>query len=386
MKPKTNKTKKTSEKRVKIPLDVQLKLWVLSAGRCEFPGCNKSLLKDGLTLKEDKYGHIAHIIADSENGPRGHATLSKELCSDFSNLMLLCTTHHRLIDGKNKGDYSVELLRLYKIRHEERIRVQTEIQDDHTTTVLRFMSKIGTQPIAIPIAQAYKAIYPNYPADEKGIVIDLTNITLDHDKSYWELTAKQINSEVEKHFSVGNNDRKVNHVSVFALGSIPLLIQLGYAIGNIVPMDIYQRHRDTQDWIWKSSARENFSYKIKHSGNKDAKDVSLVLSLSGKILESEIEHTVDSNFSKYEIYIDNPRVDFLQASAQLEQFREVYRKLITEIREAHGQDSRIHLFPAIPAPIAVLIGKELLRRIDPEIIVYQKDSTDGKFKSALTIK
>ena len=300
--------------------------------------------------------------------------------------MLLCTTHHRLIDGRNKADYPVELLRLYKARHEERIKIQTEIQDDQTTTVLRFMSNIGAQPIAIPVAQAYKAIYPHYPADEKGITIDLTNIKLDHDAAYWATTTKQIKIEVEKHFSSDNTNKRIGHLSVFALGSIPLLIQLGYSIGNIVPMNIYQRHRDTQDWTWKSASPKDFDFKVSKSDKGKTKDVALILSLSGKILNEEIEHIVDSKFGKYEIYIDNPRVDFLQASSQLEQFRSIYRSTITEIREKHGHDITIHLFPAIPAPIAILCGKELFHSIDPEIIIYQKDKTDGKFKSAISIK
>lgn len=382
---KANFKKKSN--RLKIPIQTQLKLWVLTAGRCQFPGCNKSLLKDNLTLKEDNYAHIAHIIADSEIGPRGHTTLSKELCNDFSNLMLLCTTHHKLIDGKNKADYPVELLRLYKARHEERVRVQTEIQDDHTTTVLRFISKIGTQPIAIPIAQAYKAIYPNYSADEKGVTIDLTNIKLDDDSAYWKLMSKQISIEVQKCFSEGNDHKKITHVSVFALASIPLLIKLGYEIGNIVPMDIYQRHRDTQDWTWKSQAPENFNYKINKINKTDTKDVAVLLSLSGKIQNNEVNHILGySKFAKYEITIENPRLDFLQASRQLEQFRVIYRNTITEIREKYGHNCRIHLFPAIPAPIAILCGKELLHGADPEVIVYQKNQEEGKFTSSLVIK
>ncbi len=377
---------KSKKPRLKIPLDTQLKLWVLSAGRCEFPGCNKSLLKDGLTLKEDKFGHIAHIIADSENGPRGHATLSQQLSKDFSNLMLLCTTHHRLIDGKNKADYPIELLRLYKARHEERIRVQTEIQDDQTTTVLRFMSKIGTQPINISVAQAYKAIYPNYPADEKGITIDLTNIKLDDSSEYWKMMAKQINSEVDKHFTTGNDNKNISHLSVFGIAPIPLLIQLGHSLGNIIPMDIYQRHRDTQDWMWKSKSPDGFKYNIKKTIINKSTDISLVLSLSGKIHDNEISHIVNNKFTIYEITVDEPRIDFLHATEQLEQFRKIYRDVITEIREKFGDKSKIHIFPAIPIPIAIICGKELLHKIDPEVIVYQKEQATGKFNSTLSIK
>jgi hypothetical protein len=40
--------------RPKISDDVKLKLWVFSGGRCEFPGCNKPVWRDGLTLKDEQ--------------------------------------------------------------------------------------------------------------------------------------------------------------------------------------------------------------------------------------------------------------------------------------------------------------------------------------------
>src|SRR3989338_11489986 len=97
-------------KRPPIPVSVQLKLWVKSAGRCEFLGCNKPLWKDGLTIKEDNYSHIAHIVAWTPGGPRGDEILSPKLAKDFLNLMLVCFDHSKLLDGKNKLDFSVDLL------------------------------------------------------------------------------------------------------------------------------------------------------------------------------------------------------------------------------------------------------------------------------------
>lgn len=371
--------------REKIPPATQLKLWVVTAGRCEFPGCNKFLLTENLTLKEDNYSNIAHIVPVSEKFPRGHPLLSKELATDFSNLMLLCPTHHKLIDGKNSDDYPVELLRQYKVRHEERIKVQTEIQEDHTTTILRFMAKIGDQQITIPIAQANKAIIPNYPSDEKGITIDLTNIDISDDDSYWKLMMNQTQTELSKHFATGNNNKKINHVSIFAIGPIPLLIYLGYCLGNVVPSDIYQRHRDSQDWTWKSNSPDNFNFHLEKSGSDKLKEIALVLSLSGKIHSNEVSEATDKKLKIYEITIDNPGLDFLKTNNQVEKFRSIYRQTITEIREKFGNDTTIHLFPAIPSPLALVCGKELLQKVDPTIIVYQKNQIDNKFSPKLTL-
>jgi len=109
--------------------------------------------------------------------------------------------------------------------------------------------------------------------------------------------------------------------------------------------------------------------------------------LSGKIHDEEMDHVLDhTQFAKYEITIETPRLDFLQASEQLEQFRTIYRNVITEIREKYGHNCHIHLFPAIPVPIAIACGKELLRGVDPEVIIYQRAQVDRKFTSVLVLK
>src|SRR5699024_12164147 len=101
-----------------------------SAGRCEYEGCNEPLWQDSLTLAQMNTAYIAHIIADSPNGPRGHETLSKELAADIGNLMLMCDKHHRLIDREGLDDHPVGILRDMKRKHEERIEVVTSITDD----------------------------------------------------------------------------------------------------------------------------------------------------------------------------------------------------------------------------------------------------------------
>ncbi len=85
---KKQRTLKT--KRTKIPEWTKLKLWVLSGGRCEFSGCNNYIWRDGLTLQEDNFAEMAHIIAQSSDGPRGNKKLSLHQAIDFENLIMLC--------------------------------------------------------------------------------------------------------------------------------------------------------------------------------------------------------------------------------------------------------------------------------------------------------
>ena len=63
-----------------IPVKVRRNLWFSAHGRCEL--CNKPLYRDGLTMQDVNLSEYAHIIADSENGPRGDRILSRQLAQD----------------------------------------------------------------------------------------------------------------------------------------------------------------------------------------------------------------------------------------------------------------------------------------------------------------
>lgn len=372
--------------RKKIPDNVKLKLWAASGGRCEFPGCNKQVWSDELTLKCDNFAHMAHIVAASSNGPRGDQDLSSQLDTDFSNLMLVCLTHSKLVDGENKNDFNIEYLQKYKKEHEERIEMQTSVSPDMKTTVVRFVTNIRERKMTIPTSQAYEAILPRFPSDSKGVSLDFTNLPGSGDESHWNNFAQNITTQVQQGFAPGNDHSNINHLSIFAIGPIPLLMHLGNRIGGSTSVDIYQKHRDVDDWKWKDEPDSGATdYLVSRSdveilGTK----VALILSLSGKIHVSEVDKVLP-NTPRYEIAIPIPDRDYLQYRSQLEKFAKVYRQLLMEIREKHGSDCEIHLFPAVPVSVAVTCGKELLPKVDPKIHVYDFDNERGGFISTLTI-
>lgn len=373
------------QERPKIPDEVKLKLWVLSGGRCEFPGCNKYAWQDGLTLKEDNFAHMAHMVAVSPDGPRGDAELSPEGATDFNNLLLLCLTHSKLIDGKNRTEYSLEDLQRYKKEHEDRIRRQTALQPEMTTTVLRFMANIGDRAVKVGLAQAHNAILPRFPSDDRGILLDYTTRAGRGASDYWSSFATDIGMHVGQGLAAGNDRPRPDHISVFALGPIPVLMQLGQSIGNTISADIYQRHRDTENWNWKPEEEDAFQYQLSESDGKDEKNIAVVLSLSGKIHDEEFLKLFSTLPYVYKIEISEPNPGFLSRKSRLDKFRDAYRILLSKIRDKHGGGATIHLFPAIPAPVAVVCGRELLPKSDPKLIVYDNEKDKGGFVATLTI-
>src|SRR5215831_10466281 len=74
-------------------------LWSRAAGRCSI--CRIVLTHDSLHRSESyPVGEQAHIVAESENGPRGQSILLPEERDSYFNLILLCPTHHREIDTR----------------------------------------------------------------------------------------------------------------------------------------------------------------------------------------------------------------------------------------------------------------------------------------------
>jgi len=156
-----------------IPHKIVLKLWVRSGGRCQFQGCNKPLWRDEHTQRQMNQAYIAHIIADSPDGPRGDSILSPKLAKDFNNLMLLCPTHHKLVDD-NPIIYPTELLQKYKQEHENRIEHLTSIKEDVKTHLLLFIDNIGKRKPYINFDDVCNSVIPRYPAESKFIEIDLS--------------------------------------------------------------------------------------------------------------------------------------------------------------------------------------------------------------------
>ena len=66
-------------------------------------------------------GEVAHIVGERRQGPRGDSDLDEAARNRVENLILLCPTHHTLIDVQPRT-YSVSVLRQLKQDHEQSVR------------------------------------------------------------------------------------------------------------------------------------------------------------------------------------------------------------------------------------------------------------------------
>lgn len=376
-------------KRKSIPEAIKLQLWVKSAGRCEFKGCNTPVWYNGLTLSEGNFAEVAHIIGSSQDGPRGTEE-SEGLQKDFSNLMLLCQRCHKEIDDHSEK-YPIQLLRLWKQEHEDRIEIQTSYPEDiHKSTVLLFSVNIGDRTVPINHEAVRNAMFPKFPTDQKGIKIEKSDFDRLGTPEQWQTFAEtQIKRKILRYLDEGVDDIKIKHLSVFGIAPMPLLMYLGKCIGDTLPTDIYQSHRNIENtsrtWSWQENTRGESSYNVSCEQQGKSEIVLLKLAISDTIGIDKYDKLVSDNCSIYQITIADPSPHFLNSKKQLEIFSYEYRKLLNQIQAEHGKKCKIIILPAVPVSIAIECGRIILPTKDPSIYVCEYDGDKGEFQNVLTL-
>ncbi|MER7196702.1 hypothetical protein CG723_41025 [Streptomyces sp. CB01635] len=109
----------TAAKRLTIDSKVLRELYLLSGNECAWPGCTVPLAPD----EGGMLGEIAHIRAAESGGARFDPGMTNNERRAFTNLVLLCPTHHTLIDhvgSRHRFDWAC--LEDVKHRHESRFR------------------------------------------------------------------------------------------------------------------------------------------------------------------------------------------------------------------------------------------------------------------------
>lgn len=116
-----------SEKSIKI-------LWSAAGGRCAFPDCWERLCyHEAEGVAPYTLGEMAHICGDKPGANRHDPAQTPQERDDYQNLILLCPTHHRLIDRQeNEEVYTEAVLRSMKEGHEARVLASLEESDDQT--------------------------------------------------------------------------------------------------------------------------------------------------------------------------------------------------------------------------------------------------------------
>ena len=363
-------------------------LWARAAGRCEYRGCNKVLIGDLISGCEDKnFGFVAHIVADTPSGPRGDAVRSTQLSDDVNNLMLLCATHHKLIDVDEKEQHPEERLLLMKTEHERRIETTTDITHERASHVLRYAARIGNRETPMAYEEVAAGMLPErYPAEgRRTIDIEIRGTDYrDHEPQYWRFQTENLRRQFARKVQERIESRGMGHLSVFALAPQPLLIELGRLLGDVVPVDVYQLHREPRGWRWQDNGKE-IEFEMRRPETV-AGPVALVLAVSATVNNERIVDVLGSNVAVWTIQAKKAHNDAMKRRSDLRKFRQLVRGVLNDIKATCGERETLNLFPVLPVSAAVEVGRVWMPKADLPLDVYDQNRSRGGFVRTIKIR
>ncbi len=378
-KAKKNKIK-SKVGRSNIPNAVKCELWGASAGRCQF--CNTLLFQDSAFGFKGNFSQMAHVHAVSPRGPRHVEGMTKNELNSIDNLMLLCPEHHKMIDDKPDEFFS-DMLFKKKQAHEERIRIVTAGQKYRKCKIVSYITSIDKNELKGSIDSFKRALFKEGYASGQDVCIDLASndIAGKRTKEVYLRRAESLENAFKQRVYDITQAKEV--VAIFALGPMPLLIKLGTLLNDQYYAKVFQCHRNGDKWCWKDS-RKDVAYIVDGLENLETyhNKVAINISLSAGINNARIVDVVDEGVPIVTLTIDEPCRDFVSQEIIADQFVKTYRDTIEQIKWK-ANPSRILIFPAMPASLAVRLGQDHMFKTDPELVIFDEDS--GTFIETISI-
>lgn len=359
-------------------------LWAISGGRCQYRGCNKILHTDILTKRKFNQSYIAHIVADSVGGPRGCATRSDLLKDDITNLMLLCDTHHRLIDRDDVVGNPESLLLEMKTEHENRIANACAISPDKQSHIVTLNANIGVHTPNVHYNVVSQFLSPDfYPAEAKNIDLGTVNtLNKDSNPNFWTSELQNLQQRFDRLLYPLLNNGEIKHISLFGFAPIPLLIKLGVLLNDITSVDVRQKRRNPDTWCFDDNIDTEYVFE---TSLEKKTNVALKLELSDSITDDRITSVLGNDTSIYSIKIDNPNNDFVKSRKQIVDFGEKIKEAFREIKRIHGQDAILNIFPAMPISLAVQLGRVWMPKADLSMKIFDQNYALGGFVETINI-
>ena len=361
-------------------------LWVKSGGRCQFRGCNNPLYQDILTKRNFNQAYIAHIVADVAGGPRGDVKRSPILADNISNLMLMCDTHHRLIDKEDVAGHPEHLLLKMKKEHEDRIERVTAISPDMQSHIVTYKANVGLHTPSLTYETVSEYLLPeHYPALPATIDLSLGNSPQrDRDKSFWITELENLETQFNEQLRPKFRKSEIKHLSIFAFAPMPLLIKLGTLINDIQHAEVYQPIRNPKTWKLTNDVAPNI-YSISEPLTFYP-IVALNISLSATISNDRITSVLGHDVSIYTLTIASPFNDFLKSKTHLQDFSIEIRKLLNSIKAKYNSQTTLHVFPAMPIATAIELGRAWMPKADMPLSIYDENTANSGFFKAIEIK
>lgn len=367
----------------------RLELWARSGGVCQYPGCAVVLYRESTVYWEPvNLGQLAHNVAASPNGPRGDVARSLDLSDDPENLLLLCGLHHKAADSL-PSEYRESTLRLWKERHEAQVLSAAQLTHGKIAHPLIVQAtQIGGHTVNINETSVIRSLIEEglAPAARPYIITINTHAQSDGDESYWVGQISSLRDEIRLCRIQMSRDRTDAPIALFALAEMPVLMALGHSLGDKSPIQIHQYTRHSGSWSFQvpDEVSPDFSYTLPDM--IDDNGVALIVDLTADIETERLNSVLDVKKIPIGRFTTVAKsTELVRSSNTVQSFRQRFRQCLTDIENRAPRNAPIHIFPCMPASLAVALGCCIMPKVSNPILIYDAKGVGGVFRYCLSL-
>lgn len=355
-----------------------LRLLVAAGGRCHI--CNADVMSDWRTGMSINTFEKAHIRSLSDKGSRADPTLSLAERNAASNLLILCSSCHTVIDKKiAEGFYTIEWLLNKRYEKERRIKSLLEVLNDEECLFVKYSSVIDTHNsnFSDEIIRGVCFSYGFFSHD--GII----NLSEDCNKENIERSIASLDEKFNDRIQRLLDSGTEKTICLFARAPQPLLIYLGTKFNDKHKVNIFTSHRDLE---WKFNDTEfmnTFSLSMPEINIKNK--VALVLSSTANINENRILDALGENVDIWKISANDIGVDKINNQDELKQFYTLCVKALDFIGEYYGKEKEVNVFPAVCNSLAITFGRAIFTKSHNKINIYDAIRIGSKVKDVFRL-
>ncbi len=348
-------------------------------GRCMFEGCGVDLTEDPVTGIRGNFATLAHNIASSEGGPRGVLYLSDTLSDDPSNILLLCDTHHRLIDRIATADYPASTLSEMRKRF---CGVANRLLDGLALTPTPAYCvawPVHQQTISLPsspeIARALKPIGARLDGQLRRVNDNEAGLRRIEARIRWTVMAATVEGTASDILLQTHGEGY--RAALFAMGLMPALIALGAKLGNKCDITPMLRYRENSLWYWPLNEPRGEFYTIDGLDQLSDGDGEVCLLLCLTAAPNTMWSTAESLGMKvvsvvaHARYMGNGALGHPDDGAS---FRQRMQELLHQFRDSYTVRT-VHVLPCVSNAACVFFGQAFDSH-HPDLLIYDF-SSDG---------
>ena len=357
-------------------------------GRCMFDGCGADLTEDSVTRVRGNFATLAHNVAASEGGTRGVLYLSGRLADDPENVLLLCDTHHRLVDRVARAEYPAAKLSAMRRRFCDAATALLDTLALTPTPAFCVAWPVHRQRIALPpsqqIAKALRPIGARLDGQLRTVNENEALLRSLEGAALWQAMSTAVEQTAADILLQARGEGY--RAALFAMGLMPALIALGAKLGNKCDITPMLRYRESGLWYWPLNEPRGEFYSIEGLDQLShrAGDACLLLGLTAvpeamRSTARSLDSSVVSVVARTE-YMGNGALGHPDDGAS---FRQRMQELLHQLRDTHGV-RRVHVLPCASNAACVFFGQSF-DSYHPELLIYDFTPEGGRMVPTLRI-